>query len=59
MRKNGLFVVACAERVKSYITQDVLLRGLELSARMAEGVAALARYRAQQKAEEERGGTND
>jgi hypothetical protein len=39
MRKNGLFVVACAERVMPFMTRDVLVRGVELSARMAEGTA--------------------
>jgi hypothetical protein len=39
VRKNGLFVVACAERVKSFMTQAVTTRGLQVAERMAEGAA--------------------
>jgi hypothetical protein len=39
VRKNGLFVVACAERVRSFMRHAVTIRGLELAERMAEGVA--------------------
>jgi hypothetical protein len=34
----GLFTVACAERVKSFMCQTILLQGLELAEQLAEGV---------------------
>jgi hypothetical protein len=40
LRKNGLFVVACAERVRSFMRHAVTISGLELAERLAEGVAA-------------------
>ncbi len=46
VRKNGLFVAACASRVKSFMTQGITLRGLELAERMAEGVAGEPEYNA-------------
>jgi hypothetical protein len=39
LRKNGLFIVACAERISSFMRHAVTISGLELAERMAEGVA--------------------
>lgn len=45
-RKLGLFAVACAERVKLFMTEPVTLKGLELAERLAEGSAGEGEYHA-------------